>query len=78
MPQLIFEIPTDNAMQRIVDALCADAGWSPNLDPPVTKAKFAKKVAADMIRDRVQATETRLAREAAAASAVIPQPIDVT
>jgi hypothetical protein len=78
MPQLIFEIPTDNAMQRIVDALCADAGWSPNLDPPITKAKFAKKVAADMIKDRVQAVETRLAREAAAAAAVQPGAIDVT
>ena len=78
MPQLIFDIPTDNAMQRIVDALCADAGWSATLDPPITKAKFAKRVAAEMIRDRVQAVETRLAREAAAAAAASPQPIDVT
>lgn len=78
MPQLIFEIPTDNAMQRIVDALCADAGWSATLDPPVTKAKFAKKVAADMIRDRVQAVERRLALEAAAAAAANPVSIDIT
>ena len=78
MPQLIFEIPTDNAMQRIVDALCADAGWSATLDPPVTKAKFAKKVAADMIRDRVQAVERRLALEAAAAAATQPVSIDIT
>lgn len=78
MPQLIFEIPTDNAMQRIVNALCADAGWSSDLKPPITKAAFAKRVAADMIRDRVQAVETRLALEAAAAAAASATPIDVT
>lgn len=78
MPQLIFEIPTDNAMQRIVNALCADAGWSPDLEPPITKAAFAKKVAAGMIRDRVAAVERRLALEAAAAAAANTQPIDVT
>lgn len=78
MPQLIFDIPTDNAMQRIINALCADAGWSPDLQPPITKAAFAKKVAASMIRDRVHATETRLALEAAAAAAANVQPIDVT
>ena len=77
MPQLIFDIPTDNAMQRIVNALCADAGWSPDLDP-ITKAAFAKRVAAGMIRDRVQAVERRQALEAAAAAAASPQPIDVT
>ena len=78
MPQLILDIPTDNAMQRIIDALCEDAGWSADLLPPITKAKFAKKVAADMIRDRVVAVETRLAREAAVATATRPTPIDVT
>lgn len=76
MPQLILDIPTDNALTRVVNALCTDAGWTPELG--VTKAKFAKKVAADMIRDRVQAVETRLALEAAAAAAANSQPIDIT
>jgi hypothetical protein len=78
MPKLFLEIPTYIALLRIVNALCAYAGGSADLDPPITKAKFAKKVAADMIKDRVQAVETRLAREAAAAAAAQPGAIDVT
>lgn len=74
--QMVIDIPTLAAETRIVNALCADAGWSADLGVP--KKAFAKKVIADMVRDRVQAVETRLARAEAVASVTPAPAVDLT
>lgn len=74
--QMTIEIPSAAAETRIVNALCADAGWS--ADSGKTRKEFAKQVVADMVRDRVQAVETRLARAAAVASVTPAAPVDLT
>lgn len=76
MATITLNIPSDAALARIVNALCDDAGWS--AASGVTKAAFAKKVVADMVRDRVQAAETAKAQRDAVAAAPVPAPIDVT
>lgn len=75
MAQIILEIPSDAALTRINNALADDAGWSASQG---TKAAFAKQVIADMVRDRVQAAETRMAREAAIAAVSTPGAIAIT
>jgi hypothetical protein len=58
--------------QRIIDALCLDGGWTPEMG--VTKAAFAKEQIAAMVRQKVVEVETAAARRAVTP----PVPPDVT
>jgi hypothetical protein len=66
----------DDQQDRIVDALCYDGGWSADLG--VTRGAFAKRMVAQLVKDRVRTVEEERARVAALAGVTPPAPVDVT
>lgn len=75
MATISLDIP-DNAVSRVVDALCARGHWSSDLG--ITKNAFAKAELARFVKELTLAYETRTAQQAALTSVVVPPPPDVT
>lgn len=67
MAQLVIDIP-DNQLQRIVDAFCTAFGYDQQAQPGEVKPQFAKRCAAQWVKDVVAKVEANQAAEAAAQS----------
>jgi hypothetical protein len=71
MPTISFEMSAEH-LTRLVNALSEAHGYQATIDGqpnPETKAAFAKKVAASILRGEVLSYETQKARQAVSAVA---------